>query len=194
MGRAGPASSSRPGSRTYGSAATTSGRRRSTPGRNGSGCSPAAASRCTPSSSTTAKDSPSIAPAAWRRCCAPSPTSANRRCSASLFRALLARRWRWRRGRRRSVARGFAGPRVGLAARAVEILVPAAALQLERVPAHDLRHLAAALGALVRRRIAHLLQAFHDAAAVLADEFVDGHGEDLNPAPADLAAGLRPRG
>jgi len=57
----------------------------------------------------------------------------------------------------------------------LQVLVPAAAFELERVAAHDLRHLAAALRASVGRWIGDLLQPLYYAATRLADEFVDGH-------------------
>src|SRR5207237_6947433 len=63
----------------------------------------------------------------------------------------------------------------------VEVPVPSAAFELERVAAHDLRHLAAALRAGVGRGVGRLLQALDDVAARLADELVDRHDrEDIH--------------
>src|SRR5207237_7948196 len=73
-------------------------------------------------------------------------------------------------------------------ARAVPGAVPSAAFELERVAAHDLRHLAAALLAGVGRRIGQLLQALDDVAACLADELVDRHDAKISTKPSGRAA------
>src|SRR4051812_18711140 len=188
-----------------GSAATTTSPTSGAAGRSGLRLSSVAASTSTASSSTTARASRSSGREGSPWSSPPRRRRRRRLCSRRVFfrrgggccrsrgsgrrglRSLLLRGLLLLRRRVRALVRGAAR------ARTVQVAVPAAAFELEGVAAHDLRHLGAALGTRIRRRIGQLLQALLDPAARLADELVDRHSARISANSRKRRAFLRPK-